>query len=79
MSENMSPNPSLDSKNTWESSEQVNERHQKAVNDTVHLQMWNLLTEKTPPAMQQKRYLPSNLFVTRTVSCIFRKTVLLFS
>jgi hypothetical protein len=34
-------------------SEQVNERRQKAVNDTVHLQMWNLLTEKTPPAMRQ--------------------------
>jgi hypothetical protein len=60
-------------------SEQVNERRQKAVNDTVHSQMWNLLTEKTPPAIRQKRYLPSNLFVTRTVSSMCRKTVLLFS
>jgi hypothetical protein len=34
-------------------SEQVNERCQKAVNDTIHSQMWNLLTEKTPPAMRQ--------------------------
>jgi hypothetical protein len=59
-------------------SEQVNERRQKAVNDTVHSQMWNLLTEKTPPTIRQKRYLPSNLFTTRTVSCMFRKTILLF-
>ncbi len=59
-------------------SEQVNERRQKAVNDTVHSQMWNLLTEKTPPAMRQNRYLPSALFVSRMVSCISRKTVCSF-
>ena len=59
-------------------SEQVNERRQKAVNDTVHSQMWNLLTEKTPPAIRQKRFLPSDLFVSRKVSCMFRKTNLLF-
>jgi len=57
-------------------SEQVNERRQKAVNDTVHSQMWNLLTEKTTPTMQKNRYLPSTLFVSRTVSCISKKTVL---
>ena len=54
-------------------SEQVNERRQKAVNDTVHSQMWNLLTEKTPSTIQQNRYLPSALIVSRTVSCISRK------